>query len=143
MDTRTTTIAGALLALVLLAGCAGENEAAKAAYDACVEHEGDLDLMALDGSKVTITVDGDNAKALSASGGVADDILAGNELDDEGVSGVVVSMAVLMGAECLAEESGFPGAPDELKDGDEWEGWEFAEMSGAGSSFTMTFTATS
>lgn len=143
MDTRTTKIVGTVAALLLLAGCAGESEAAQAAYDACVEHEGDLDLMALDGSKVTITVDGANAKALSASGDVADDILAGNELDDEGVSGVVVSMAVLLGAECLAEEAGFPGAADELKDGDEWEGWKFAETSGAGSSFTMTFTATS
>jgi hypothetical protein len=142
---KRATFAGAAIVVsaAVLSGCgssAGE-EAATAAYDACVKPEADTQVLVHDGSTVAIEIKGDAARALSGMEEETDALLAGDE--DTSLDGMGVGLAMLMAQDCLVEETGYPGSSDQLEDGDEWDGWRYETEEGAGSEFTATFIATS
>ena len=92
-----------------------------------------------EGNTVTISVTGDDARALA---GMEDDVKAIQGGGEAQGAGIAVGMAIIVAQNCLIEETGYPGTSDQLVDGDQWDGWEFSEESGAGSEFTARFTAT-
>lgn len=140
---RTLALASVAALALALAGCSSSagKDAAAAAYEACADPDAKVQVLEQDGNQVTISVAGENAKAFAGTEDETDAILAGEEIDSEGVSGLGVSFAVIMASDCLVEETGYPGSSDQLTDGEEWDGWRFEEESGAGSEFSMIFTA--
>ncbi|PWD52042.1 hypothetical protein C8046_16715 [Serinibacter arcticus] len=121
-----------------LTGCSaggGNTEMAEALYEACTDQGGDL--IRLDGSAVLLEVLGQDARDLAEGSDVtADDILAGD------MPNLGVAMSVLAGTECLAEATGYPGNYEQLRDGEDWNGWEYSVASGTGSESTAIFRAT-
>lgn len=130
---------------LLLAGCGSSaaNDAAQAAYDACLNPKADPDLLRIDGDTVQVEVIGDNAKALAGFSDAADNLTTTGKADDDDVDGFVVGMLMMSAVDCLVEETGYPGTSDALTDGEEWDGWTYSEEAGAGSEVTFSFKSTS
>lgn len=137
---RTSRGVTAIFALVLaLAACgSANNDRAKAAYDECVTPDAEIQLLRHDKNKVILEVKGDDARATAK----IDDTIKNLGKDDASLDGLGVMLAIVMGAECLVEQTGYPGKSDQLRDGETWDGWKYTETPGAGSEVTMTFTAT-
>lgn len=142
MSRKTAIIGAALLLAAGVTSCSSAaNAAAEAAFDACQpSSSADHDLLRHDGKHVRIEVTGDAARAFA---GIDDEIDQLGKTDDPDFSGMVVALQVITAAECLADETGYPGSYDQLSDGEEWDGWTYSEKKGAGSEVTFTFTATS
>lgn len=141
MATRThaTTAAVAALTLTSLVGCSSAaKDAAQEAYEACKNDAASTQVMRLDGREVLIEVKGDAARAFS---GVDDEIDRLGETEDLQMDGIVVAMNVVLAAECMVEETGYPGSYEQLTDGEEWDGWRYHENPGAGSEVTFVFEA--
>lgn len=138
---RTLYVAALVVTLGALTAACGSSagaESAKAVYEACSGPEGLKEILRLDGPRVSIVVDGDAARALSGTDKEIEAMLeGGGDLD-----GIMVAMSVVLAQDCLVEETGYPGSAEQVKSGDEWDGWKFDEKPGAGSSFTATYTAT-
>lgn len=139
MATSTIRLAPAASVLVLassLAGCSSaDNDAAEAAYNACVNDAAETQIMRLDGDTVYLEVTGDAARAYAGTDDEIEDL--GNE--DAGMDGIMVMLSVVTSSQCMAEETGYPGSYDQLSDGEEWDGWRYHEQSGAGSEVTFAF----
>lgn len=134
----------AVAALGLTAcGPSASEEAAQAAYDSCDRPEAKTDLVHLDDETVTVEVTGDTAKALSGGYDAGDNLGASGELDEDDAAGVGLMIGVISAVDCMVENTDFPGASDELRDGDEWDGWRYAEEDGPGSEVVYSFTAES
>jgi hypothetical protein len=154
MTTRPLLARAAVIALtgatvLALAACgpsAGE-EAAQAVYDACANPDAETEVLEANGNTVSIVVRGEDARAF---GGFGDEVDAfsnaaesGGDLDDLSLDGLAVTASVLLGSQCLAKETGYPGNAEQLRDGESWNGWRFEEEQGTGSEFEMRFIATS
>lgn len=121
--TRARLAALVPLALIVAACSGGTPEQVQSAYDACYRHGGDNGpILKIDGNDLVVDVQGPVAQGLS-----------------KGEIGP--SMLILFTVDCVAEQAGFPGKGSDLKDGDTWDGWAYSYTEGAGSSFTMRFTA--
>lgn len=141
MTARRIPLAAAAGLVLLMSACSSAgSEAAQVAYDACYNEDTELDLLVLDGSEVRVEVTGDDARARSGTDDELDALEAGR--DDVGMDGFAVALRMLMDVECLVEETTYPGSAEQLTDGDEWDGWRYAEDDGAGSEVTFSFTST-
>ncbi|GAA2185039.1 hypothetical protein GCM10009785_35210 [Brooklawnia cerclae] len=136
--------AGAAMACVLaLTACSSAaNDAAQAAYDACHKPDAKTDLFRLDGNTVHIEVKGDAAKTMAGGDDIAENLDTSGEFAEGDLDGFGIMAGMYFGVECLAEETGFPGSVDELRDGDEWDGWRYSEESGVGSEVAFSFEST-
>lgn len=136
-----TAVLTTTVAITALTACSGAGNAeAQAAYDACGQPDAELQLMRLDGNQVILEVTGDNAVALSGSDEELEKVLSGQDTGD-GPSALAISVGLMAGMECLIEHTGYPGSSDQIKDGEEWDGWSFSEEPGTGSEFVLRFTA--
>ena len=128
--------------VALLSGCgmSAGHQAAEAAFDVCVTPAATHQVLELEGRDVRIAVTGETARAASGADAEIDAMRAGNY--DGEIDGIAVAMSVVVASSCMVDETGYPGSYDQLRDGDEWDGWRYREESGAGSEFVATFTAT-
>ncbi|GEM_PF-3054252 len=142
---KRTTVAGLTIVVTAVAlsscGSSAAEQAATAAYDACVKPDAETQVLVHDGNTVAIEIKGEAARALSGMEEETDALLAGDE--DASLDGMGVGLAMIFAQDCLVEETGYPGSSDQLEDGDEWDGWRYSTDEGAGSEFTASFTATS
>ncbi len=140
MSRRHLSAGAALLLAAGLTACSSAaSAAAEEAFEACNSGGVDNDLLHHDGKHVYIEVTGDEARAFA---GIDDEIDQLGNTDDPDFSGMAVAFKVVLAAECLAEETGYPGSYDQLSDGEEWDGWRYSEEKGAGSEVTFVFTST-
>ncbi|MCS5732335.1 hypothetical protein [Herbiconiux daphne] len=132
---------GAAVLGLLLSGCAS-NAQAQAAYDAC-SGDDDYGIMKVDGSSVLVELKGDNARIASSLGDDLNDALSGNgkPKTSDSPSSLQIALTMLGDVDCLTEQTNYPGASDDLSDGEEWDGWKYSYEKGAGSEETHRFTA--
>lgn len=132
---KRTLAAVPMVVLLVLAACSSQTAAAEAVYDACSDSDVETNVLERDGRDVIISVTGEDARALWAFN-------AGTGLDDIDTDGLAIGLTMILAHRCIVDETGFPGTEDQLRDGDEWEGWSYSDESGAGSTVRMVFTAT-
>lgn len=146
-STRSLLAVAALAAVasVGLTGCgpSASEEAAQAAYDSCDRPDAKTDLVHLEDETVTIEVTGDTAKALSGGYDAGDNLGTAGELEEGDAAGIGLMIGVVSAVDCMVENTSFPGTSEELRDGDEWDGWRYAEEDGPGSEVVYSFTAES
>lgn len=140
---RVAQLCAVGVAIAGLIGCgAATSSAAQAAYDAChlPDYDGD-DLLRINGKTVSIEIKGDTARIFNQGTDAADSLKNTGEIGEGEMEGLGVMFRVMAAANCLVDETSYPGDAGQLSDGDEWEGWSYSEDSGAGSEFSMHFTA--
>lgn len=136
-------LATAAIGALVLSGCGGAAaDAAQAAYDECSDADADAPLFRLDGNTVHVELRGDNARQLGNMPNIGDQLDRNVAVQDLDLSGFGVGISLLVGLECMAEHTGFPGRSADMNDGDEWEGWRFSYERGAGSEETHSFQST-
>ncbi len=136
---RTLAVMVAVGFVVGASGCTASRQAAQAAYEVCdrPDRKGH-DLMQLDGSTVSIVIDGEAARDLGDGYEEVDKV--GSTSFDAGK--LATMFRYVADVTCMVDETGFPGSWDQLKNGDTWEGWEYREDEGAGNASSAHFTAT-
>ncbi|HLS16151.1 MAG TPA: hypothetical protein VK095_16715 [Beutenbergiaceae bacterium] len=128
----------AALFLMVVAACSPPNtEAAGEVYEACHLPDAEVSLLEHQRDQVIISVTGEQAQALGSFN--TDDF---SDLESLDTDGVMIGLTLIMLSDCIIEETGFPGVTDQLRDGDEWDGWSYSDEGGAGSTVRMVFTAT-
>ena len=142
MKRTISALAVSALMVGALTSCgSASNDAAEAAFEECDKPDAEIRPLVIKGSEVTIAITGDLARAASGTDDEIKGMADGDIPETSGLSGVGVLLATVAAATCLAEATGFPGSHDQLKDGDEWDGWSYSERKGVGSEAEMTFTA--
>lgn len=140
--TPTLLAAAAALSLLTACGAGAAEQAALEAYDACKASGMNRDLLRHDGNEVRIEITGEDARDVSRAGDAAENLQRNQEWGDDDLAGVGTMFAALSISNCMVEETGYPGTSEQLADGESWEGWSYAEESGAGSEVLLTYTAT-
>src|SRR5699024_8783104 len=120
METSRGIAAAFALVLALTACGSANNDLAKAAYDECVNPDAEIQLLRHDKNNVILEVKGDDARASART----DEEIKNLSEGDVSLDGISVMLAIVMGAECLAEQTDYPGTYDQLRDGDTWDGWK-------------------